>query len=143
LFWLNKGVELEVEYMMKTIGSLIVVFLLTLAFSAAPARAQEAPPEAKEAMLAMITAIIEQNRSAFVANATDELKEGLTEEAFTEVVEQISPVLKKGFKTRYLGSMKQQGFHVHLWVLTIRGEEDEMLGTLSMKNGAVGGFYLE
>lgn len=128
---------------MKTFASFLVLLLSAFLFSTMPLRAEEAPSEAKEAMLTMITAIIEQNRSAFLANASEELKEGLSKEAFTEVVEQISPVLKQGFKTRYLGSMQQQGYRVHLWVLTIRGEEDEMLGTLSMKDGQVGGFYLE
>lgn len=94
-------------------------------------------------MLTMITAIIENDRADFVAKATSELQESLTAEDFAAVVEQIAPVLKKGFKTRYLGQMKQQGFEVYIWVVTIRGEEDEMLATLSMQDGKVGGFYLE
>jgi len=91
----------------------------------------------------MVTAIIESNRADFVTNATSELQESLTEADFAAVVEQIAPVLKQGFKTRYLGQMKQQGFDVYIWVVSIRGEEDEMLATLSMKDGKVGGFYLE
>jgi len=132
---------------MRTPAGFAFLFVpfLAIACLLAPlsARAADAPAKAQEAMLTMVTAIIESNRADFVTNATSELQESLTEADFAAVVEQIAPVLKQGFKTRYLGQMKQQGFDVYIWVVSIRGEEDEMLATLSMKDGKVGGFYLE
>ncbi len=120
-----------------------VFALVGLLFLPQPTRAADAPKAAEEAMLGMVTAIIENNHPNFVGGATPELQKELSKEEFAKVVEQIEPVLKKGFKSRYLGSMEQQGFTVHLWVLSIRGESDEMLATLSLKEGKVGGFYLE
>jgi len=127
---------------MKPMLLIVVAVLIQLLAHASPAAA-DAPPAAAETLMRMITAIIENDRGAFVSAATDDLRSGLSAEDFSAIVTQIAPVLSKGFRTRYLGSMKQHGFTVHLWVVTIRGEEDEMLATLSMKDGKVGGFYLE
>jgi len=91
----------------------------------------------------MLEAIVENNHATFIQSADKQFKEEVTTENFKVVVDAIAPKLKKGFKPRYLGEMSQQGYAVHLWALTIRGDADEMLVTMSLKDGKVGGFFME
>ena len=50
--------------------------------------------------------------------------------------------MKKGYKASYLGTLQQQGYTVTLWKLDF-SDGDDALATLSMKNGLVGGYFIQ
>ena len=44
---------------------------------------------------------------------------------------------------KYLGDMRQQGYHVTLWRLRFKDGSDDALATLSMKGDKVGGYWIK
>ena len=52
--------------------------------------------------------------------------------------------LERGFQLEPLGSLDRQGFRTFLWRLDLRGEDDDqLLVNLSLKDGQVGGFWIQ
>jgi hypothetical protein len=43
----------------------------------------------------------------------------------------------------YLGDLNQGGYQVTLWRIRIKSSSDDLLATLSMKDGKVGGFWIK
>ncbi|MEH2102821.1 MAG: hypothetical protein V7K76_24360 [Nostoc sp.] len=41
-----------------------------------------------------------------------------------------------------MGNLKQQGYQVYLWKLTFLDGGDDVLARLSLKDGKIGGFWL-
>jgi hypothetical protein len=55
----------------------------------------------------------------------------------------LSPRMKKGYDTAYLGQLKQQGCQVYLWKLVFKDGGDDTLAKLVLKDGKVAGFWLQ
>ena len=68
---------------------------------------------------------------------------GLTKEQFEAVVKLLAPRFKAGYEVIFLGNLKQKGYDVSLWKLAFKDGGDDMLGTLSLKDGKVGGFWVK
>ena len=90
----------------------------------------------------LITALVNADYAAFVADGDDAFK-GLTKEQFDAVAKQFAPRFKAGYEVTYLGELKQKGYEVSLWKLTFKDGGDDLLATLSRKDGKTGGFWLK
>jgi hypothetical protein len=84
----------------------------------------------KEAEAAFVT----DGNAAFQA-----LKKG----QFEGVVSQLGSKLKAGYDLSYLGDLNQQNYEITLWRIRFRAGGDDLLATLSMKGGKVGGFWIK
>jgi len=117
----------------------VAAFLALGAFSAsaAPATADE---KAKSGNL--VSAITRDDYSAFVADGDPQFQQ-LKKDQFDQMAGQIGPRLKAGYELTYLGDLKKEHFHVTLWRIAFRDGGDDALATLSIKDGKVGGFYIE
>ncbi len=117
--------------------TITAVFLLTLG------SAQAAPTQGTEAVFKnLMTAIISNNYDGFVADCDDAMKAAITKPKLESVSKQVEPRAKGGYDSEYLGELNQKGFTVHLWRLRFKEGGDDILATLSMKDGKVGGFFL-
>jgi hypothetical protein len=78
---------------------------------------------------------------AFVADATDELKGGLSKTQFEAASNVMIARAAGGQKVTFLGELNQQGYEVYLYRL--RFKDSDMLGTMMLKDGKVAGIYFK
>ena len=91
----------------------------------------------------MIAAIENGDYEAFVADGDPAFKAALTKTAFDSGTSQVLPRLRAGYTPAYLGTLNQGGFMVHLWKLTFKDGKDDVLVSMALKDGKVGGFRLQ
>jgi len=89
----------------------------------------------------LLSAIQNSDYDGFVADGTEAFH-GLTKPQFDAVCKALGPKLKTAHVT-YLGELNQHGFRVTLWKLSFSGGGDDLLATLSVKDGKVGGFWIK
>jgi hypothetical protein len=109
----------------------------------APAQAADPAPEVQKTFDKLLSAIKANDRDAFVADATDAVKQGLTPQVMEGVNKQLSSRLTKGYEAQYLCALKQVGHQVHLWKLTFTDGGDDVVIRLALKDGKVAGFFLQ
>jgi hypothetical protein len=90
----------------------------------------------------LMAATMSNNYDGFVAECDAAMKAVLTKPMLEGVNRQIEPRAKKGYEAQYLGELNQHGYKVHLWRLSFKDGGDDVLATLSIKDGKAGGFYL-
>src|SRR5271168_4294586 len=91
----------------------------------------------------LLAAQVAKNYDAFVADGTLELKAALTKTQFEASSEIMTPKLAAGYDLTPLGELNQRGYQVYLYRLRFKNGGDDMLGTLSLKEGQVGGIYFK
>lgn len=124
------------------IKKLIVTACLTL-FAIAPLFAAEPPAKAAQLLQTLLAATQRGDYGRFIAPANATFRAAITKDKFMAVSEQLAPKLKQGYETRYLGKLDQQGYDVYLWKLQFSDGGDDHLVKLSVKNGKVGGFWIQ
>jgi len=87
----------------------------------------------------MLSAQEAHNYDEFVADADDNLKAALSQTQFDAASNLITKKLKDGYDLSPLGELKQKGFQVFLYRLRPKADGDDLLATLSIKDGKVGG----
>jgi hypothetical protein len=102
----------------------------------------QAPPQVEATMKKMLAATQENSYDDFVADGDSTFKGGMTRQMLDGVNQQLGPRLKAGYTVSYLGKLNQHGFAVHLWRLEFKDGKDDLLATMSVKDGKVGGFWL-
>ena len=90
----------------------------------------------------LITAIVADDYASFVDDGNAAFR-GLRKDQFEAVVSQLSSKLKNGYDIAYLGDLNQQGYQVTLWRIRFKSGGDDLIATLSMKDGKVGGFWIK
>ncbi len=90
----------------------------------------------------LMAATVANNYDSFIAECDAVMKATLTKPMMDGVSKQIEPRVKQGYDALYLGELNQRGFKVHLWRLSFKDAGDDVLVTLSVKDGKAGGFYL-
>jgi hypothetical protein len=90
----------------------------------------------------LMAATASNDYDAFIAECDALMKAALTKPQLEGVSKQIGPRLQQGYDTQYLGELNQHGYVVHLWRLRFKDGKDDLLATLSVKDGKAGGFYL-
>jgi len=121
---------------------ILLLPILALAISLAPARTSEPAPLAKTEITKLLGSLSSGNYADFVADG-DSAFHALPQTAFASVVSQIGAKLKAGYNLAYLGELKQHGYDVTLWKLSFPGGGDDLLATLSIKDGKVDGFWIK
>ena len=106
------------------------------------ARAADPDQPTQATFKALMTATVSNDYDGFVAVCDDRMKAAMTKAMMEGVSKQIAPLAKAGYDADYLGALNQRGYAVHLWRLRFKGGSDDILATLSIKDGKAGGFYL-
>ena len=105
---------------------------------------RRAEKEPQETFDALMVALKDGNHEAFSAPLDDYTKARLTKPAFDLIVSQVSPSLKKGYEVDYLGFLRaKRGYTTHMWKITFKGDDSDILTQFSLKDGKVGGFSLK
>jgi hypothetical protein len=105
--------------------------------------AQAEPDQATQTIFKnLMAATAANNYDAFIAECDTAMKAALTKPMLEGVSKQIEPRTKKGYDAQYLGELNQRGYKVNLWRLRFKDSGDDVLATLSVKDGKAGGFYL-
>jgi phage-related tail fiber protein len=121
------------------------VLLIGLAFAVAgaPARAIDPDPAVKKTFEKLIDAVKANDRDAFIADGTEAVKKGVTEEVMEVLSKQLGARLKKGYEATYLCQLKQASHQVHLWKVTFKDGGDDIVIRVALKDGKVDGFFLQ
>jgi len=105
--------------------------------------ATDAPVGSGDEASKLVSAIASDSYAAFVADGSAAFQKGLKKDQFEAVVSQLSSKLKAGYDLSYLGDLNQQGYQVTLWRIRFKSGGDDLLATLSVKDGKVGGFWIK
>jgi hypothetical protein len=100
-------------------------------------------PAREQAFDSLIHSIQVDDRNAFVADATDDMKQAITPQIMSNISHDISHDLIKGFQATYLGELKQQGCMVQIWKVTFKDGRDDMLAQVSMRGDKLAGFFIQ
>jgi hypothetical protein len=104
--------------------------------------ASQAPKEAENSFRVMMSALETDDLAAFVAPGETAFAMAFTQPVFAKISAQMAPRLKKGYQAIFLCPMKQRGYDVFLWKLSFKDGGDDLLASLSTKNGKVSGLFL-
>lgn len=99
------------------------------------------PPEAT--LKKMIEAAKTKSYDEFMAETDETLRAALTKQQFDAVCNLYVPRLKSGYKTTYLGKLRQRGHVVFLWKLELADGKDDNLVKMAVKDGKVSGFWFQ
>jgi len=116
---------------------------LLLLLSAVHGQGTTADPAAQKIFDKLLKAIQANDRDAFVADASDAVKEGTTKEVMEALNKQLGGRLKAGFKMTYLCQLKQGGYQVYLWKASFKDDGDDHVFRLALKAGKVEGFFVQ
>jgi hypothetical protein len=89
-----------------------------------------------------MAATMSRDYDGFLAECDAVMKASLTKPMMERVSDQIVPRAQQGYETQYLGDLNQHGYKVNLWKLSFKGGGDDILATVSIKDGKAGGFLL-
>jgi hypothetical protein len=106
------------------------------------AQTNQAEQSVQKIFTSLISDIEQNNYTHFISQGNAAFKEGMTKQMLTKVRKQFAARIKKGYSTVFLGNLNQQGYQVYLWRLTFKDRGDDILATLSLKDGKIGGFWL-
>jgi hypothetical protein len=124
--------------MNKLIKSVIIAAAL---FTAVAANAE--PDQTTQTIFKnLMAATVSNNYDSFIAECDAAMNAAVTKPMFESVSKQIEPRARQGYDSQYLGEMNQHGYKVHFWRLRFKDGKDDVLATLSVKDGKAGGFSL-
>ena len=126
---------------MYTVLKYAFVVAATLLMTAS-LRAADPDPSTQGIFKTIMSATVSNDYDGFVSVCDDTMKAALSKTQLEAVSKQIAPRAKDGYDADYLGELNQKGFAVHLWRLRFKSGGDDVLVTLSVKDGKAGGFYL-
>jgi hypothetical protein len=89
----------------------------------------------------LLNALQNSDYQKFIATGTSDFAK-LDQTRFQGVAGQLAPRLKNGYEATRLGDYHQQGYLFSLWKLSFKDGGDDLIGTLNILNGQVGGFVL-
>ena len=118
--------------------------IIALAAALSVVSVQAEPSQRAQALFdSLMAATIANDYAAFVAQCDARMAAAITKQMFEGVSQQIGPRANKGYEVQYLGELNQQAHVVHLWRLRFKDGKDDVLATLSEKDGKAGGFFLK
>ena len=89
----------------------------------------------------LLDAMAKSDYEGFTRQGTPQFA-AIDQAQFTQVATSIAPRLQKGYAVEYLGNLKQQGLDISIWKVSFQDQGDDLLATLNVQNGQVGGFFL-
>ena len=118
---------------------LYAVLLLALAPHFAWA---QAPEPIETIMKKMLAATEASSLPDFVAAGEAAFQSGMTKPMLDSISRQLGPRLRQGYTESFLSTLNQQGYTVYLWKLEFKDGKDDVLVTMAVRDGKVGGFWL-
>lgn len=100
-------------------------------------------PEAKQAFDRTVDAIAAGNRDALLANATDAMKQAVTQSVMEGLTREQGRRLKTEYEAKYLCELAQRGHRVHLWKLTFKDGGDDVVIRLALRDGKLAGLFFQ
>lgn len=114
-----------------------------ITFSGVCAMAADAPPGKQAICDKLLFETQQDDRDAFLASASPELKAAITQQVFDHVSNLLAPHLEKGFSTTYLDSLKKGHDVVYLWKVTFKDGYEDMLFRVTMNGNQVTGCFIQ
>jgi hypothetical protein len=130
-----------VSFMKAKLTWLCVVTAAVLLGTATFASTAEPAKEDAAFSAKLLNSLENSDFNAFIADGSSAFQ-AMTKEQFNAACTQLTPRLKVEHTVTFLGVLKQHGFRVTLWKLSFADGSDDALATLSVKNGKVGGFWI-
>lgn len=120
------------------------VFLPGTSLHAQPqSQSQGEPDKAAEAIYKNLMSATESNNyEAFMAESDAGMRAGLSKPMLASASAQLSPRMKKGYDSIYLGKLKKADNQVYLWKITFKDGGDDILARLNVKNAKASAFLL-
>ncbi len=119
---------------------LIPVAVVAFALATSAPGAAQVPPQYEAALKQMLEAVRTGSYAQFVAPGDSRFKTGYTEKMFGDLNGKLARRLEGGYSTSYLGQLRQRGYVVYVWKLSLEDRGDDLLLTLFTGNGKVSGF---
>ena len=108
----------------------------------APVAFAQAPPQIETTMKNMLAAVQARSLPDFVAAGDASLRAGMTQRMLDSMSAQLAPRLNQGYTATFLSTLNQEGYTVYLWKLAFKDGKDDLLVTMAVKDGKVGGLLL-
>jgi hypothetical protein len=102
----------------------------------------QAPQPIETIMKSMLAATQANSLPDFVAAGDAAFQAGMTKPMLDSLSRQLGPRLRQGHTASFLGMLNQQGYTVYLWKLEFNDGKDDVLVTIAVRDGRVGGFWL-
>jgi hypothetical protein len=119
-----------------------ILSLATACFFSVSVFAMETPTTYQAETTKLVSAIAYNDYEAFVADGNAAFQ-ALKRDQFEGVVSQLGSKLNGEYDIAYLGDLNQRSYQVTLWRIRFKSGGDDLLATLSMKDGKVGGFWIK
>lgn len=107
-----------------------------------PPTATSTPEDLQKLFIEKINGFKNRDYKAFLANSDEALTSAATEVAFGEACDQWNPRLSSGFEASYMGTLKKDDYKVSYWKVVCKNEGDDLTVIMSVKDGKVGGFFI-
>ncbi len=118
--------------------------LVAMVLSGSRSLEAQAPKSLEDDLRRMLGAVMTNSYDKFLSNADPTFRVSMNKELFAAARKGLEPRLKTGYDTAYLGSMKQQGFTIHLFKLSCKDKGDDFLVKMGIQtSGKVVGFTIE
>jgi len=117
--------------------------ILLTAFAAAPMAQTAGAANAADQPVVhqLLDAMAANDYQRFISYGTPAFAE-VDESQFAQVAGAVAPRLRQGYDVEYLGRLRQQGLDISVWKISFPDQGDDLLATLNIANGRVGGFFL-
>ncbi|HXX01000.1 MAG TPA: hypothetical protein VEJ00_07290 [Candidatus Acidoferrales bacterium] len=125
-----------------TFGRLLFGAVLLMGTAAHVVWAQ-APAEIEATLKQMLVATENRRLDAFVAQGDASFQADITPAMFNNFSAQVGPRLRQGYTASFLTQLRQQSYVVYVWKLEFKDGGDDILFSLAVKGGKVGGFSLQ
>ncbi len=102
----------------------------------------QAPPDVEATFKKMLAATQSPSRNAFVADGDASFQADITPAMFNSFSAEFAPRLKRGYTTTFVTQLRQDGYSVYVWKIEFKDGGDDLLFTLAIKDGKVGGFFV-
>lgn len=89
----------------------------------------------------LLDAMAANDYQGFVGMGTPSFA-GISEAQFKQVADSVAPRLQQGYTVEHLGNLRQQGLDISVWKVSFKDQGDDLLATLNVTDGRVGGFFL-
>ena len=138
-----KGIaKLRTRHALASVAGRLALCLVLFLGIAAQTGFAQAPPDLEAVLKQMLTATETGSRAAFIAGGDAAFQADITPAMFGSFSAQFAPRLKRGYTTTFVTQLHQEGYAVYVWKVEFKDGGDDLLFTLAVKNGKVGGFFL-
>lgn len=89
----------------------------------------------------LLDAMAQNDYQRFISHGTPAFA-AIGQAEFAQVAATVAPRLQQGYAVEHLGNLRQQGLDISVWKISFTDHGDDLLATLNVTQGRVGGFFL-